>query len=121
MDALFGLPGSAVAQRRRRLAAAAVVGLATYVLWRASRKDSTARQYARLIGEAVHQRTGNFIERGTECMVAGALTGVYRIANAFSAPAPATGLTPQTFPVRTSAEPCKLTLSGARTLKRHAL
>lgn len=100
MDAIFGLPGSAPAQRRRRLAAAAVVGLATYVLWRASRKDSTARRQARVIMEALQRRTGVLMERGAECMVAGAVAGFSRAAAALIGPTSSGDPASPTFPAR---------------------
>ena len=71
MDALLGPPGSA-ARRRRQVALAAALGLATVVAWRASKKDSVARQKARAPIAALQR----YAERAVQWTAASATKGV---------------------------------------------
>ena len=74
MDALLGPPGSA-ARRRRRLALAAALGLATVVAWRASRKDSLARQKVRAVIAALRGYADGAVQWSAACATMGVLQG----------------------------------------------
>ncbi len=74
MDALLGPPGSA-ARRRRRLALAAAIGLATVVAWRASRKDSLVRHKARAVIAALQRYADGAVQWSAACATRGVLQG----------------------------------------------
>ena len=74
MDALLGPPGSA-ARQRRRLALAAALGLATVIAWRASRKDSLARQKARAAVAALQRCAESAVQWSAACATKGVLQG----------------------------------------------